>query len=360
MSFDPKQPYNELPLLPPGCELETKRVLKKCVSANRALAELKGAGDLIPNQAILINAIPLQEAKLSSEIENIVTTQDALFQAALDENRNADFATKEVLRYRTALRRGSEALQTTPIRLDLLEDLCGILRDEKVSFRSEESVYIGNLSQRSVTYTPPTGGAVMREKLCNLEEYLLADDELDPLVRMAVVHYQFEAIHPFTDGNGRTGRILNILFLLHAGLLRIPVLYLSRHLIQHKVEYYRLLRAVTESAQWEEWLNFLLTGVEETAAWTTGRIVAIRDLFDATLARCRARLPSKVYSKELIELIFMQPYCKIQFLVEFGIAKRQTASEYLQELEKIGVLVAERQGREILYKHPALLEVLAA
>ena len=200
----------------------------------------------------------------------------------------------------------------------------------------------------------------MREKLCNLEEYLLADDELDPLVRMAVVHYQFEAIHPFTDGNGRTGRILNILFLLHAGLLRIPVLYLSRHLIQHKVEYYRLLRAVTESAQWEEWLNFLLTGVEETAAWTTGRIVAIRDLFDATLARCRARLPSKVYSKELIELIFMQPYCKIQFLVEFGIAKRQTASEYLQELEKIGVLVAERQGREMLYKHPALLEVLAA
>ena len=360
MSFDPKQPYNELPLLPPGCELETKRVLKKCVSANRALAELKGAGDLIPNQAILINAIPLQEAKLSSEIENIVTTQDALFQAALDENRNADFATKEVLRYRTALRRGSEALQTAPIRLDLLEDLCGILRDEKVSFRSEESVYIGNLSQRSVTYTPPTGGAVMREKLCNLEEYLLADDELDPLVRMAVVHYQFEAIHPFTDGNGRTGRILNILFLLHAGLLRIPVLYLSRHLIQHKVEYYRLLRAVTESAQWEEWLNFLLTGVEETAAWTTGRIVAIRDLFDATLARCRARLPSKVYSKELIELIFMQPYCKIQFLVDFGIAKRQTASEYLQELEKIGVLVAERQGREMLYKHPALLEVLAA
>jgi Fic family protein len=360
MSFDPKQPYNDLPLLPPSCELETRRVLKKCVAANKTLAELKGAGDLIPNQAILINAIPLQEAKLSSEIENIVTTQDALFQAALDESRSTDFATKEVLRYRTALRRGSEALQSTPLRLALLEELCGILRDQKVTFRSSDSVYIGNPSSRTITYTPPSGGSVVREKLRNLEEFLLADDELDPLVRMAVTHYQFEAIHPFTDGNGRTGRILNILFLLHAGLLRIPVLYLSRHLIQNKLEYYRLLREVTEHAQWEEWLLFMLTAVEETADWTTGRIVAIRDLFDQTLARCRVKLPSKVYSKELVELIFMQPYCKIQFLVDAGIAKRQTASEYLRALENISVLKVEKQGREVLYKHPALLAVLAA
>ena len=223
MSFDPNKPYNDLPLLPPPGDLETRSVLKKCVAANKALAELKGAGDLIPHQAILINAIPLQEAKLSSEIENIVTTQDALFQAALDESRDTDLATKEVLRYRAALRRGSEALQSAPLSLELLEELCGILRDEKVTFRSDNSVYIGNLSQRTITYTPPAGGGVMRGKLRNLEEFLLADDDLDPLVRMAVGHYQFEAIHPFTDGNGRTGRILNILFLLHAGLLRIPV-----------------------------------------------------------------------------------------------------------------------------------------
>jgi Fic family protein len=360
MSFDPLQPYNDLPLLPPTCELETRRVLKKCVAANKALAELKGAGDLIPNQAILINAIPLQEAKLSSEIENIVTTQDALFQAALDESRDSDFATKEVLRYRTALRRGSEALQAAPLRLALLEELCGILRDQKVTFRSSDGVFIGNPSSRTITYTPPAGGMVVHEKLRNLEEFLLTDDDLDPLVRMAVAHYQFEAIHPFTDGNGRTGRILNILFLLHAGLLRIPVLYLSRHFIQNKLEYYRLLREVTERAEWEEWLFFMLTAVEETADWTTGRIVAIRDLFDQTLARCRAKLPSKVYSKELVELVFMQPYCKIQFLVDAGIAQRQTASEYLKELEKVGVLTAEKQGREMLYKHPALLAVLAA
>ena len=360
MSFDPKQPYNDLPLLPPPGDLETKPVLKKCVAANRALAELKGAGDLIPNQAVLINAIPLQEAKLSSEIENIVTTQDALFQAALDESRVTDPAIKEVLRYRTALRRGFAAVQAEPFRLHLLEELCGVLRHEKVKFRADEGVYIGNPTARTITYTPPVGAAVMRAKLKNLEEFLLGDDELDPLVRMAVAHYQFEAIHPFTDGNGRTGRILNILFLIHAGLLRIPVLYLSRHLIQHKAEYYRLLRGVTERGEWEPWVMFILAGVEETAAWTTGRILAIRDLFDQTLARCRAKLPAKVYSKELVELVFTQPYCKIQFLVDAGIAERKTASAYLQELEKLGILKGEKQGREVIYKHPGLLKVLTA
>jgi Fic family protein len=309
---------------------------------------------------MLINAIPLQEAKLSSEIENIVTTQDALFQAALDESRVTDPATKEVLRYRTALSRGFKAVQSKPFRLSLLEELCGVLRNEKVKFRAGDGVYIGNRAAKTVIYTPPAGAAVMRKKLNNLEEFLLSKDDLDPLVRMAVAHYQFEAIHPFRDGNGRTGRILNILFLIHAGLLRIPVLYLSRHLIQHKAQYYRLLRAVTERGEWEPWLSFILTGVEETATWTTSRILAIRDLFDQTLARCRAKLPAKVYSKELVEQIFTQPYCKIQFLVDAGIAQRQTASEYLQELEKLGILKAEKRGREIIYKHPALLKVLTA
>ena len=360
MSFDPDQPYNDLPLLPPKRELETKAVLKKCVAANRALAELKGAGDLIPNQAVLINAIPLQEAKLSSEIENIVTTQDALFQAALDESRVTDPATKEVLRYRSALSRGFDSVRSEPFRLRLLEELCGVLQNVKVKFRAADGVYIGNPAAKTITYTPPVGPAVMRAKLKNLEEFILGEDDLDPLVRMAVVHYQFEAIHPFLNGNGRTGRILNILLLIHAGLLRIPVLYLSRHLIQHKAEYYRLLRGVTERGEWEPWLIFLLTGVEETAAWTTGRILAIRDLFAETLALCRAKLPAKVYSKELVEMVFTQPYCKIQFLVEGGIAQRQTASEYLQELEKLGVLHGEKRGREVLYKNPALLKVLAA
>jgi len=359
MSFDPAEPYNDLPLLPPAGELETRAVLKKCVAANKALAELKGAGDLIPNQAMLINAIPLQEAKLSSEIENIVTTQDALFEAALDEARNTDPHTKEVLRYRTALRRGFEAVQTRALQIGLMEEICSTLRDERVTFRSvEEGVYIGNPSARTITYTPPEGGTVLRAKLENLEAFLTGDDEIDPLVRMSTAHYQFEAIHPFTDGNGRTGRILNILFLVQAGLIRIPVLYLSRFLIQHKAEYYRLLKAVTENARWEDWNLFMLEAVEDTANWTTSRIIAIRDLFDRTVADCRARLPSRVYSKELIELIFAEPYCKIQFLVDTGIAKRQTASEYLRELESIGVLRGEKRGREVIYKHPALLRVL--
>ncbi len=357
-SMNTKKPFNELPLLPPKCELDTKPVLRACIGANRALAELKGAGDLIPNQTILINAIPLQEAKLSSEIENIVTTQDELFQAALDGSRVSNPAAKEVLRYQTALRRGFEILQKKPFSLDLLEDLCGILLNEKIKFRTDDGVFIGNPATGRVTYIPPVGTKVMRTKLNNLEKFILEKSTLDPLIRMAVAHYQFEAIHPFTDGNGRTGRILNILYLIHTGLLRIPVLYLSRHLIQHKADYYRLLRGVTEKGEWERWLLFMLTGIEETASWTTDRIVTIRDLLEKTLQRCRNELPRRVYSKELIELIFTQPYCKIQFLTDAGIAKRQAASEYLRELEKIGVLKAEKQGREVVYRHPALLKEL--
>ena len=190
-------------------------------------------------------------------------------------------------------------------------------------------------------------------------EKFLHERSLPPLVHAALSHYQFEAIHPFTDGNGRSGRILNILYMLHARLLRIPVLYLSRYVIHNKADYYRLLRGVTEAGEWEPWALYMLRGIEETANWTTNRIQAIHDLFDVTVERCRRALP-KVYSKELIELIFRQPYCKIQFVVDAGIARRKTASEYLQALEQIGILAGERRGREVIYKHPALVEVLSA
>lgn len=360
MVFDPRKPHDGLPLLPPAIELETRAVLKQCLGATRALAELKGAGGLIPDQSILINIIPLQEAKLSSEIENIVTTQDELFHAALDEASETDPHTKEVLRYRTALRVGSEAVTEGGLSKDLLLEVCSLLRGQAVSFRSaREIVHIGNPHTASITYTPPRGGRELLEKLDNLEAFMLEGEGLDPLVRMAIAHYQFEAIHPFTDGNGRTGRILNLLYLIHARLLEIPVLYLSRFIIQNKAEYYRLLREVTERAAWEEWLLYMLRGVQETALWTTNRIRAIRRLFDATVGRTRRELP-RIYSKELVELIFRQPYCKIQFLVDAGIAKRQTASAYLQELERIGLLTSERRGKEVIYKHPALLEVLTA
>ena len=360
MSYDPDVPYDALPHLPPGADVESKDVLRACLGAARALAELKGAGRLIPNQAILINAIPLQEAKLSSEIENIVTTQDELFRAAIEEGKVKDPHTKEVLHYRTALRSGYEALQSHPLDLELVRTTCSIILNKTVPFRGEgDGVRIVNGVTGATTYTPPTGGPSLVEKLGNLESYLLADAGPDPLIRMAVAHYQFEAIHPFDDGNGRSGRILNILYLLHVGLLDIPVLYLSRYIIQNKSDYYRLLRSVTEDGAWEPWLLYVLRGVKETADWTTGRIAAIRDLFDATVERCRREAPT-VYSKELIELIFSQPYCKIAFVMEAGIAQRQTASNYLKELERIGILEGEKRGREVLYRHPALIEVLTA
>lgn len=358
MPFDPRTPYDNLPSIPSTAVLETTPVLKRCLAATRALGELKGAGGLIPDQTILINAIPLQEAKLSSEIENIVTTQDDLFRAALDESRPTDPQTKEVLRYRTALRHGFDKVTAGKFSVMLLEDICRELRNEKVSFRAEgEQVYIGNRLTGTITYTPPQGGKGLRDKLDELDRFLRAVDGPDPLIRMAAAHYQIEAIHPFIDGNGRTGRIFNILYLIHGGLLNIPVLYLSRFIIQHKMDYYRLLRGVTENGDWENWLLFMLQGVEETALWTTARIRAIRDLFEKTTEHCRRELP-KIYSKELVELIFRQPYCKIPFVVEARIAKRQTAAVYLQRLESIGLLKSEKHGRDVIYTNPELIRVL--
>lgn len=360
MTFDPRAPFDALPELPPRVDVETKAVLKRALGATRALAELKGAGGLIPDQAILINAIPLQEAKASSEIENIVTTQDELHRAAIEVRGGDSPQTKEVLRYRTALRLGSEALRTEPLSLDLLREVCSTILGAPIDFRSaQQQVFIGNAAAMRVTYTPPRGGEPLLAKLQNLESFLLDKEGPDPLIRMAVAHYQFEAIHPFVDGNGRTGRILNILYLLHAGLLDIPVLYLSRFIIRSKPTYYRLLRSVTEAGDWEAWLLYMLEGLEETALWTTNRVRMIRELLDATVERCRTEAP-KVYSKELVELVFRLPYCKIAFVVEAGIARRQTASEYLQALVDIGVLVGEKIGREVIYKNPALLEVLAS
>lgn len=360
MVYRNNEPYNDLPLLPPAAALETTAVLRRCITASRALAELKGAGNLIPNQAILINTIPLQEARLSSEIENIVTTQDALFRAAASEPAHADPATREVLRYRTALRRGYDALPTRRIDIDLIIEVCRVLSDGPAPLRDEEPILIEDVAAGQAVYTPPRGRARIVALLQNLTDFLRGPGDLDPLIRIAVAHYQFEAIHPFVDGSGRTGRILNILALVQAGLLEIPVLYLSRYIIRNKAEYYRRLRGVTERGAWEEWLLYMLAAVEETAAWTTGRILAIRALFDATTERCRRELPGRVYSKELMELIFTQPYVKVKFVVEAGVAERKTAAGYLHALEQIGVLVGEKRGREVIYRHPALLEVLSA
>jgi Fic family protein len=357
MPFHPDRSYNDLPLLPPAATLETPAVLKACIGARAALAELKASGDLIPNQAVLINAIPLLEAQASSEVENIVTTADRLFRFAGILESQADPATREALRYRTALYEGFKLLAARPLTTATAVHLCRTIKGAEIDVRTTPGTALVNDATGRVIYTPPEGATRLRDLLANWERYLHEAAETDPLIRMAVAHYQFEAIHPFTDGNGRTGRLLNLLFLVEQGLLKIPVLYLSRHIIRHKADYYRLLLEVTTAGAWEPWILFMLSAVEETAHWTIRKIGAIRALIDAIADKIRSEAP-KLHSRELVELIFTQPYCRIGNLVEAGIARRQSASVYLRKLCEIGVLEERRAGREKLFVNPAFLRLL--
>ena len=358
--MDPARPYNDLPPLPPQADLESRAVLRACIEARAALAELKAGGELIPNPSIIINTIPLLEARASSEIENIVTTADRLFRFSQhEEHREADPATKEALRYRTALRRGYESLRRRPVCTATAVEVCRTLRALDIDIRRVPGTALRSLEAGAVIYTPPEGESLIRDLLANWERFLHESTELDPLIRMAAGHYQFEAIHPFTDGNGRTGRILNLLFLVGEGLLDAPVLYLSRAIIHRKAEYYRRLREVTTHAAWEPWLLFMIEAVSSTARWTTGRIRRIQRSMKATADRIREQAPG-VYSRELVEVIFTQPYCRIGNVVEAGIAKRQAASSYLKTLCEIGVLKEVPAGRDKLFVHTALIELLTS
>lgn len=357
MSWQADQPYNQLPLLPPAAEIETRAVLKACIPARAALAELRQAGQLLPNQSMLINLLPMLEAKDSSEIENIVTTTDELFKHA-QEDKGADPATKEALRYRTALHQGFEQLGRRPLCTSTAVEVCSTLKNTDMDVRKVPGTIIGNQTTGEVVYTPPLGEDVIRNLLSNWERYLHEEDDVDPLIKMAVSHYQFEAIHPFHDGNGRTGRIMNVLYLIEQGLLTLPTLYLSRYIVQHKADYYRLLNQVTSDQAWEPWLVFMLKGVEQTSRWTTEKIAAITQLMESTTAHVKAELP-KIYSHELIQLIFEQPYCRISNLVERGIAKRQTASVYLKQLVEVGVLEEVSSGKEKVFVHPKLMMLMS-
>jgi Fic family protein len=359
-SFDLARAYNDLPPLPPRDDLETRAVLKACIEARAALAELKQAGQLLPNQGVLINTIPLLEAWASSEIENIVTTTDQLFRYAQpDREALADPATKEALRYRTALRRGVEFLKKKPLATATAVEVCRTLLGVNLDVRRVPGTALVNEATGQVVYTPPEGEAVLRTLLANWERFLHDAEDVDPLIRMAVAHYQFEAIHPFTDGNGRTGRILNLLFLVEQELLELPVLYLSRAIIRKKADYYRLLMAVTTRGAWEDWTLYILRAVDETARWTTERIRAIRQLMQETAEYVRAEAYG-AYSRELVELIFVQPYGRIKNVVEAGIAQRQTAAVYLKNLATAGVLEEVKVGREKLFINPRLMRLLTA
>ena len=349
MAFERDKPYNDLPSLPPSnIELETKPILKQAVSTSRALAELKGAGDLIPNQAVLLTTLGLQEAKFSSEIENVVTTNDQLYKAFADDGKFNDPATKEVLHYNDALWAGyREVKEGRPLSTGLFERTVGCIKSGSAGVRKLSGTKIVN-GFGEIIYTPPEGEKLIRDKLENLERFLYGQPEIDPLVKMAVAHYQFEAIHPFADGNGRTGRILNILYLVETGLLDFPILYLSRYIIENKTAYYEGLRRITEERAWEDWILYMLRAVEKTAFTTRSKVASIRDLMDTVGEQIKAELP-KIYRKELVELLFRQPYSKISFIVNEKISTRQTASNYLKQLEAIGILDGFKQGNELYY-----------
>lgn len=358
MAFDPGYPFNGLPDLPPARDIETKAVLRACIGAGRALADLKATGGLVPDRAMLLNSIPLLEAQASSEIENIVTTTDKLFQFANDAASRADSATREALRCRAALHHGFEMLATHPVSTVAAVEVCRTLRGVDIDIRSAPGTALANGTTGTVVYTPPEGEGLLRTKLANWERYIHEEGEVDPLIRLAVMHYQFEAIHPFTDGNGRTGRVLNLLYLVDKGLLDIPVLPLSRYIIENRAGYYSGLLKVTKEEAWEPWILFMLQAVRATAEWTAAKIREIRELLDETAGRIRRDLP-KIYSRDLAELVFVHPYCRIGDVVGAGIAKRQTAAVYLKALVSGGFLVSVKIGRENLYINPPLLNLLS-
>lgn len=357
MSYSKDQPYNDLPLiLPDASNWEKLNIYKKLAEARAALAELKGRLPVIPNPIMLINTLVLQEAKDSSTIENIFTTNDKLYKAFSSSAANTDPATKEVLRYREALWNSfNQILTPNAFSIELAIKIFQLITEKAEEERTVQ-VYIGSTTK--IVYTPPEPGAVLSEKLNNWFEVALGHTDIDPLLKMTVLHYQFEAIHPFSDGNGRTGRILNVLYLCMEKLLDLPVLYLSKYILNYKNDYYRLLREVTETGNWEGWILYMLDAVKETSIITLQKVNAIFDNYNAVIEKVKSEAKD-IYSHELIDVIFSQPYCKISILAEKKIASRNTASKYLKKLEEIGILASESVGREVLYKNVALYEILS-
>ncbi len=352
-------PHYKLELLPPLREkVETIAILRQTNKATAALAELKGIAKTIPNQAMLINAIVLQEAKDSSEIENIITTQDELYRALSVNQATISAATKEVVDYRKAIFYGFDLIKKQDfLRVNDIVQIQQQLVDNTAGIRSTPGTVLKNDRTGEVVYTPPQDKAELLDLLTNFIHHFNQQDDLSPLINLAILHYQFESIHPFYDGNGRTGRILNILYLILNGLIDVPILYLSSYIIANKPDYYRLLNQTNKTGNWEEWIMFMLKAVESTAKDTIARITNIKDLLDATIVQVQENAP-KVYRKELVELLFEQPYSKIDFVVNKLGVERKAASRYLKELETIGIVEARKVGRETLYINTKLIEIL--
>ncbi len=364
--YDRNQPYNQLPLLPPPYEkVVTIEILQAVNKANKALAELKGLAKRLPNQAMLVNTIALREAKASTEIENIFTTDDELYIALSGNDIGLKGNAKEVLRYRQALWAGyQEIIANDEFNINSMVKIYQEIKEVQDGIRPPQTETIikkrgSGILGSTVVYTPPRGEKVILEKLENLITYLNDDKNFnyDPLIKLAVSHYQFEAIHPFRDGNGRAGRILSILIMIQKKLLDVPILYLSAYIIENKDEYYTFLNNVTTRRNWKDWILYMLKAVEETSIYTIDKINGIDNLFQKTYSLVNLKLPH--ISKETIEMIFEQPYISPKKLLDKNIKSINTSKKYLGQLEKLGVMIPKKIGKEIIYLNIDLFNLLS-
>jgi len=349
----------KLAKLPPKREeIETIDVLRQLSKSSTALGELKGIAKTIPNQVMLINAVVLQEAKDSSEIENIITTQDELYKA-LSTSGNQPSQIKEVINYRKAIFSGAEIISNQGfLRLKDIVELQKTIIENNAGIRNMAGTVLKNDKTGEVVYTPPQEKEEILDLLSNfLEHYNITKTDLSPLINLAILHYQFESIHPFYDGNGRTGRILNILYLIINNLLDIPILYLSSYINENKTEYYKLLNRVNKEDEWGNWIIYMLKAVEVTSNRTIAKINSIKILLDNTIITAQVKA-NKIYRKELIELLFEHPYSKIDYVVSRLGVERKAASRYLKQLESIGILESQKIGRETIYINTKLIEIL--
>lgn len=337
-------------------KIETINILKAETRAAKTLAELKGIANIIPNQMILINAIVLQESKDSSGIENIITTKDELYKAVSETAKKIDSATKEVMFYREALYSGFYQLKAHDfISINDIVNIQKILVQNDAGIRTLPGTKLVNDRTNEIVYTPPQTKQEIDELLKNFTDYLNNAD--DTLAKLAVLHYQFESIHPFYDGNGRTGRIINILYLILKHHLEVPILYLSSYIIKNKDEYYKLLQKVRTEDAWENWIIFILKGIEQTASETIEKVKDIKNLLENTAEKIKTDA-SKIYSKELVETLFENPYCKIEFIVKKLGIERKAASRYLHTLEDIGILKCIKAGKDNIFINTGLTELL--
>ncbi len=356
--FDPRQPYNDLPPLPPTSEIETLGVMRALNLASRALANLNGTALSVPNPQLLIDTFAITEAQASSEIENVNTTSDELFRYLAVGNERASDATKEAARYQPALAMSIDRLRDGPgMNTQLLVDICSHVLGRNVDVR-DVRVIIGDLRARVVVYTPPHGRSTLLRLLDNLHQFgHETASGLDPIIKMAIMHYQFEAIHPFPDGNGRTGRILNVLYLMQQRLLDQPVLYLSRYFLRHRREYYAGLRAVTEYGAWERWIRYILAGIAEVAEEGRNDLVRIRELRREYADRARVDAPT-ASSEQLMDLIFMRPYTTTRMVQQADGVTRATARSRLEALAQAGMLERIKSGRHQLFRNHHLIDIL--